>query len=57
MDDEITVIMNMKKKSLKFILNDEDKGDSFTNIPIDKPIFPSVLLMDQDDSIEITEYD
>ena len=56
-DDEITVIMNMKKKSLKFIINDEDKGDSFTNIPIDKPIFPSVLLMDQDDSIEITEYD
>ena len=57
MDDEITVIMNMKKKSLKFIINDEDKGDSFTNIPIDKPIFPSVLLMDQDDSIEIIEYD
>ena len=45
----------MKKRTLKFIINNEDKGDSYTNIPIDKPIFPAVLLDDVDDSVEITE--
>ena len=47
--------MNMKKKTLKFKINNEDKGDSYINIPIDKPIFPAVLLYDSNDSIEITE--
>ena len=47
--------MNMKKKILKFKINNEDKGDSYINIPIDKPIFPAVLLYDSNDSIEITE--
>ena len=51
--DEIIVVMNMKKRTLKFIINDEDKGDSYTNIPIDKPIFPAVLLHTQNDSVEI----
>ena len=54
-NEEITVIMNMKKKTLKFKINNEDKGDSYINIPIDKPIFPAVLLYDSNDSIEITE--
>ena len=27
-NNEITIIMNMKKKSLKFKINNEDKGDS-----------------------------
>ena len=39
--DEIIVVMNMKKRALKFIINNEDKGDSYINIPIDKPIFPA----------------
>jgi len=43
-NDEIIVIMNMKKRTLKFIINNEDKGESYTNIPIDKPIFPAVLI-------------
>ena len=54
-NDEIIIKMNMKKRTLKFIINNEDKGDSYTNIPIDKPIFPSVLLCQPDDSVEITE--
>ena len=54
-DDEITVIMNMKKRTLKFIINREDKGELFTNIPLDKPIFPSILLKDIYDSVEIIE--
>jgi len=53
--DEIVVIMNMKRKSLKFIINNEDKGDSYTNIPIDKPLYPAVLLYCKDDSVEISE--
>ena len=47
--------MNMKKRTLKFLINNEDKGDSYTNIPIDKPLFPSVMLYYQNDSIEISE--
>ena len=54
-NDEIIVIMNMKKGALKFVINNEDKGDSYTNIPIDKPLFPAVLLYSQNDSVEITE--
>ena len=51
--DEIVVVMNMKKRTLKFIINNEDKGDSYTDIPIDKPLFPAVLLYNKDDSVEI----
>ena len=55
--DEIIIVMNMKKRTLKFIINNEDKGDSYINIPIDKPIFPAVLLLNKDDSVEISEYE
>ena len=54
--DEIVIVMNMKKRTLKFIINNEDKGDSYTNIPIDKPLYPAVLLDNKDDSVEITEF-
>ena len=54
-NDEVIVVMNMKKRTLKFIINNEDKGDSYKNIPIDKPLFPAVLLCWQNDSIEISE--
>ena len=47
----------MEKRALKFIINNEDKGDQYTNIPIDKPLFPTVLLVDKDDSIQITNYE
>ena len=53
--DEIIVIMNMNKRTLKFIIDNEDKGDSYTDIPIDKPLFPAVLLHYSNDSIEIIE--
>jgi len=43
--NEITVVMNMKKRSLKFIIEVEDKGDSYINIPLDKQLFPSVILL------------
>ena len=53
--NEVIVIMNLKKRALKFIINNEDKGDSYTNIPIDKPLFPAICLLNKDDSVEITE--
>ena len=54
-NDELVVVMNMKKRTLKFIINNEDKGDSYTNIPIDKPLFPAVCLNNKNDSVEILE--
>ena len=53
--NEIIIIMNMNKGTLKFIINNEDKGDSYTNIPLDKPIAPAVLLYNKNDSVEIVE--
>ena len=53
--DEIIVVMNMKKRSIKFIVNNEDKGDQYTDIPIDKPLFPAVLLYSKNSSVEICE--
>ena len=47
--------MNIKKRTLKFVINNEDNGDYYTNIPIDKPLFPAVLLINKNDSVEITE--
>ena len=52
-NNEIIVIMNMEQRALKFIIDNDDKGDSYTDIPIDKPLFPAVLLFNQGDSIEI----
>ena len=52
-NNEITIIMNMKKRTLKFIIDNEDKGESYTDIPLDKQIVPSVLLFNTNDSVEI----
>ena len=54
-NNEIRIIMNMKKRTLKYIIDNEDKGESYTNIPLDKPIAPSVLLYNINDSVEIIE--
>ena len=53
--NEIKIVMNMKKRTLKFIIDNEDKGESYTDIPLDKPISPSVLLSNTNDSVEIFE--
>ena len=53
--DEIIIVMNMKRRTLKFIIDNEDKGESYTDIPIEKPIFPAVLLYTKDDSVEIVK--
>ena len=53
--DEVILVMDMKKRTLKFIIDNKDKGVSYTNIPIDKPLFPAVFMFDKDDTIEIEE--
>ena len=50
---EIIVIMNLIKKTIKFIVNGEDKGELYSEIPTDKPLTPAVFLFHKDDSIEI----
>ena len=53
--NEIIVIMDMIKKTLKFIIDNEDKGESYINIPLEKPIYPAIFLYDLNDSVEIIE--
>ena len=50
--DEIIVVMNMNKRSLKFIVNNIDKGEQYKDIPIDKPLYPVVCLFNPD-TVEI----
>ena len=52
--DEIKVVMNMKKRTLQFLI-DNEIINSYSNIPIDVPIVPSVMLYNINDSIEILE--
>ena len=51
--NEVIIVMDMNKKSLKFIINNEDKGDSYIDIPVINPLFPSVILKNLNDSVEI----
>ena len=53
--EEVVVVMDMNKGTLKFIIDNEDKGISYNNIPMDKPLFPAVLLYHINDSIEILD--
>ena len=43
----------MKNGTLKFIVDNEDKGESYNNIPTDKPLYPAIFLYYKNDSIEI----
>ena len=53
--DEIRIIMNMKKKTLKFIIDNEDQKESYFDVPIDNPLTPTILLYDLNDSVQIIE--
>ena len=46
--------MNTQKRTLKFIIDNEDKEESYTNIPSNKIISPDVVLYYTGDSVEIT---
>ena len=51
--NEIVIVMNMEKGTLKFIIDNDDKGESFSNIPLDKPLVPVVFLYDKNDCVEV----
>ena len=46
----------MHNRTLKFIVDGEDNGETYSNIPIDKPLFPTVFLYHKNDSVKIIEY-
>ena len=54
--NEVIVEVDMKNKTIKFIIDGDDKTIAYTNIPIDKPLFPTVILYSKDDSVEIIKY-
>ena len=57
-EEEVTIIMDMKKRTLKFIIDNEDKNDNdslYNNIPIEKPLFPTLLLYNENDSLVFLE--
>ena len=51
--DEIKININMQNGTYNLYSNNENKIVLFNKIPLDKPISLSVLLYDEDDSIEI----
>ena len=53
--DEIKIVMDIKERTLKFIIDDEDKVSSYTNITTDKPLFPAICLYNTNDSVEILD--
>ena len=46
--NEIIVVMNMNRRSLKFIVDNNDSEEQYKDIPIDKPLFPAVCLFNND---------
>jgi hypothetical protein len=53
--EEIKIVMNTESKSLKFIVDGEDKGESYLGLFISKPFVPVVFLYNKNDSVEINE--
>ena len=51
-NNEITVIMNKKERTLKFIDNDNNI-EIYNDIPIDKPLYPAIFMYYVNDSIQI----
>ena len=54
--EEIKIVLNMNNRTLKFIVDGEDNGETYSNIPTDKPLFPTVFLYHKNDSVKILEY-
>ena len=51
---DIFIIFDMNKGNLDFIMNNK-KIEGYIGIPLDKPLYPSILLYDKSDKIEISE--
>ena len=44
--------MNMMERTLKYIIDVEDYGIAFQDIPIDKPLFPAIYMYYTNDSLQ-----
>jgi hypothetical protein len=53
--EEIKIVMDMRRRSLKFIVDNEDKGDSYIGLFTNKPFIPVVFLYHKNDCVEINE--
>ena len=53
----IIIIFNTIKGNLDFIIDDNNNIiEGYNNIPLNKKIYPAILLYDKYDTIEINEY-
>ena len=53
---EVALIMDLNKKTLKYLVNNVDINKIYNDIPLDKPLFPAVLLYHTNDSVEILNF-
>ena len=51
--DSVGVVMDTEKGELSFVLNGVNLGVAYEGIPLDKPLVPCVLLLNQGDSVEL----
>ena len=49
---EIKIVMNMKERTLKFIIDGKDNGIAFKDIPLDKPLYPAIYMYYENDSLQ-----
>ena len=58
--EELMIIMNIKKRTLKIIIDNDNLNDEieeiYKDIQINKPLVPAVLLYDNEDSVLINGY-
>ena len=55
--NEIIIVANTEKGTLKFIVDKVDKGDSFNNISFEQPFVPVIFLYSSNYSVEVTMID
>ena len=44
--------MNMKERTLKFIIDNKDDNIIYNDIPIDKPLYPAIYMYYTKDSLQ-----
>ena len=50
--NEVKIVVNMKERTLKFIIDGKDNGIAFKDIPLDKPLYPAIFMYYTNDSLQ-----
>ena len=50
--NEVKIVMNMKERTLKFIIDGKDNGIAFKDIPLEKPLYPAIFMYYKNDSLQ-----